>query len=887
MTSTIASIATIQLPAPTQVLTSSWCPDKDLLVVFYRVSHQTKMALYKMQGSKKWEVTIDSRQIGRAEVEVLGVAWSPDAQSLAVISNPPLVSVHSIQTGQVVNDIPFSQTAPLKLANVWWFREEKKVVGNGIPDIFKRGDSTTGSALAILRNLPLLDPMEDDATPLNSNDLFAFQGTRNRAAPTARTIPGSIASWPAFQQRRDDASIAAQAQTAQQAFPEEADKPDDTNLNSILAVADTYGQMHLFLEGSYLLGTLGIRETTYPRSVHKLREFFFAHIGSSAAGDADVVLFPYAAQLPYLATRHCREVARVSTAARELAGYAIQVVKDMRSAWFGTETQGGARLLGQKWVQALEERQTKEFGQEEAYGLLDLTCLLTTGRSSEALMDFLGSGEHMSERSMHKWETMMTEALVKLRDMAEQRVAPAVQRLHLLLQEVQGWATLPQYAVCNINPPTIEACLELAASAIILSSWLATTARKELLRFREFMKWLRYETSRGNATGDHPTPRPQHDILEVNEYLSSSLVVSPIDKWFLGLAAPIKRTALGVPSMDTANLKVAVKKAREALAQWDRGTQQQPVQPRDLPHIERNLDSLLHALASRCQEVFVEACKAAGRSAVVLRSPETVPVPGEAATDLPTGPAAPLVRERTVEDDSKASDAFGVLASCRAFTDRRRVHLFPSPQPDNFVHCLAMRPPLVGDGVGTGPSYLCLARLQQGLGALDTPPTIEVAVFECSVLEDVGGAGHAFELVDLDFFDGSLLVIVYRHPEQGECARIATVGYADLLYHTIPADGYVTGTTRGALMRDVLARVAGGQLPAVPTPIVQSRPLGVAFKTGAVKLAVNGRTGRRVACVLDGTGTVVEVLDMEAEEDEEDVEDEDEDDADAAEEGPE
>ena len=33
-------------------------------------------------------------------------------------------------------------------------------------------------------------------------------------------------------------------------------------------------------------------------------------------------------------------------------------------------------------------------------------------------------------------------------------------------------------------------------------------------------------------------------------------------------------------------------------------------------------------------------------------------------------------------------------------------------------------------------------------------------------------------------------------------------------------------------------------------------------------LAVNGRAGRRVSCVLDGTGTTVEVLDMEAEDEE-------------------
>ena len=36
----------------------------------------------------------------------------------------------------------------------------------------------------------------------------------------------------------------------------------------------------------------------------------------------------------------------------------------------------------------------------------------------------------------------MVDALAKLRDMSEKRAAPALQRLHLLLQEVQGWAAL-------------------------------------------------------------------------------------------------------------------------------------------------------------------------------------------------------------------------------------------------------------------------------------------------------------------------------------------------------------------------------------------------------------------------------------------------------------
>jgi len=34
-----------------------------------------------------------------------------------------------------------------------------------------------------------------------------------------------------------------------------------------------------------------------------------------------------------------------------------------------------------------------------------------------------------------------------------------------------------------------------------------------------------------------------------------------------------------------------------------------------------------------------------------------------------------------------------------------------------------------------------------------------------------------------------------------------------------------------------------------------------------VFLAVNGRVGRRVVCVLDGDGTTMEILDMEGDED--------------------
>ncbi|KAJ3010595.1 hypothetical protein NUW54_g2431 [Trametes sanguinea] len=529
MATTIAPVATISLPNPARILRTAWCPDKDLVVILSRFAHQEKLSLWKMSGSKKWEIDLPGNNDYHVD-RIVDIAWSPDVQSIAVVSNPGMVTIHSIQNGAIERAIPIPGRR-FHITGVWWFRDEKKSPsGNALPEVFKRGENITGSAHAVLRNLPLLDPIQDETKTLTSNDLFAFHGARNRA-PKAPKVPGIIRIWPTLPTDLVAASIASNKPDAKKAFPEAEDEEDDTNVNSIVAVSDSMGNVHLFLEGSYPLGQVRIGAESTPRSLYKLREYLFVHPGpSSDTATAAAPLSPCVLKLPYLTGRHVRDVARVSSAARELTWYAMRVVKEMRTAWFGSEANGGARDMGQKWVNALEERQRNEFGHDEPYALLDLTYLLTTGRSSEALMDYLGSAEHMSERSLQKWETTMIEALTKLRDFSEKRVAPACQRLRLLLQEMQGWAALPQYAVCKFNTEEIDACLAMVARGIVSSAWLAATARKELIRFKEFMKWLRYaslcdasEITRANAA-DHHQPRPQHDILEVNEYLTSGLV---------------------------------------------------------------------------------------------------------------------------------------------------------------------------------------------------------------------------------------------------------------------------------------------------------------------------------------------------------------------------
>ena len=59
----------------------------------------------------------------------------------------------------------------------------------------------------------------------------------------------------------------------------------------------------------------------------------------------------------------------------------------------------------------------------------------------------------------------------------------------------------------------------------------------------------------------------------MNDYLTASLVVSPIDKWFVGPGARITRASLGVPDAD-ADINAALAKARDALKRWDQTVQE-------------------------------------------------------------------------------------------------------------------------------------------------------------------------------------------------------------------------------------------------------------------------------------------------------------------------
>jgi hypothetical protein len=73
------------------------------------------------------------------------------------------------------------------------------------------------------------------------------------------------------------------------------------------------------------------------------------------------------------------------------------------------------------------------------------------------------------------------------------------------------------------------------------------------------------EIGNTSPVADPQSPnQPRHDVLEVNEYLTTGLVKSEIDAWFRGGVPNFSPQDLGVPHHNQ-NLSAAIERARSAL----------------------------------------------------------------------------------------------------------------------------------------------------------------------------------------------------------------------------------------------------------------------------------------------------------------------------------
>ncbi|KAG2154867.1 anaphase-promoting complex, cyclosome, subunit 4-domain-containing protein [Suillus clintonianus] len=843
-----ASLAVLQLSSPCRLLTSACCPDKDLVVLVSRLGGRDRLTLWKMQGTKKWDIEVGCDESSIESVSAL--AWSPCGMTIAVSHGFSRITLHSVQDGHIERSltIPASlhkSEQQHRITGAWWFPGFRDLPRSTIPDIFKRNEINTGSALSILKVLPLLDPLREEDHKLTATDLFAFQGTQTGAALKSST-PEVISDWPSLLPDPSLASLCPPILIDEQG---KTTKDTQVNLsaedeNSLLVIGDDNGKLHCFLDGSYYLGPISTIPSTVPTAVFKdpKQPLFLLHPQTLGSDLLSAAFAPLSVDLPLLASHRIRDFARLSSAARELMWYVMRVIEDLREVWFGSGSLTGAREAGPKWIQLLETRLRDQFGQKEPSAIVELTGLLVAGLCSEGLSDFLSSSEQMSERALQKWESTVTDALVKLRDFSTLRLVPTLQRLHIILEEVRGWSLIPQIVLFGFNADDITHCLSSLKQAVFVSNLLAFQARRELGSFKHFLSFLRYEITLAGNSSETRSP-PEHDILEVNHYLMSGLKTSQIDRWFTGPAPQFDPGDLGLPRHNTDTNKVleeALEQAHAAL-QDPSQTSWQPVgfsvncnvSTADKSHLDKNLWALVHDLAVRCQRVFAHVSKATARSAIVSGSGGATPFQVEASETVPGG-ACQFVRERVVRRNEVS-------------------------HPGNHLQHLAiyltseMRP------------LFCLTRTPYAKCAAGVPLHIDVIVMECSIAGDEPGDVTDVHLCNAEFFDDEILVIVYKVRGTDGPMFAATVQYSALEYQT-QSEGYVNGPARKDMIANVLQRLKEGHLWLKPIPIKRRRQL-TACRDGSVSLAVNGRVGRRVVCILDGDGTTMDILDMEGDED--------------------
>jgi hypothetical protein len=199
---------------------------------------------------------------------------------------------------------------------------------------------------------------QPDLTPTSSaTELFAFHNarTKEKAKPTT---PQVIEAWPSLPSDLLLASIKPSAREDTEARPgNELDVADNANEDSILAVADNQGGIHMYLDGSFPLGHIGAGAPVTSLVKEPASRTFHIHRMSLSDQQPSVSLLSTTVRLPLLDTRHARDMAQLSSTARELVWYMMRTIEAMKESWKGSETQAGANELGANWVRALEGKQ--------------------------------------------------------------------------------------------------------------------------------------------------------------------------------------------------------------------------------------------------------------------------------------------------------------------------------------------------------------------------------------------------------------------------------------------------------------------------------------------------------------------------------------------------
>lgn len=131
------------------------------------------------------------------------------------------------------------------------------------------------------------------------------------------------------------------------------DGQDDESLDkdSIVVAADSAGMLHCFFDGVYPLGAVALGAPCTVTSLHGVAPTPAHFLVHATRGDGT-----NARPLPVRLAQPRRDVAQASSVARDLAWYALRVLREMRETWTGGGNAEGVAGLGKRWMEGLEGR---------------------------------------------------------------------------------------------------------------------------------------------------------------------------------------------------------------------------------------------------------------------------------------------------------------------------------------------------------------------------------------------------------------------------------------------------------------------------------------------------------------------------------------------------
>lgn len=418
--------------------------------------------------------------------------------------------------------------------------------------------AAASQALAMLRTLAPLPPLEPVGAPA---------GTHARM-PHARAAPP--AAVPSAGMARGDGVLAQLPALARAAGDEHT---------SLLLVADGGHTLRVFLDGTVGLGACALGGAGDGALMRAAATEASVLVGDGAALAAVRVALPVRAALP--AVMH---LAELSTGVRHALAHAADAVASAAQAWRTL-----ARPRAAEWHAQLEDL-SKRYAVDLG---VELMTLVMTGRGGPASEQLVLHNLTEGVRTKLTQATIAMEqdarrGLKLVRRYAGTTLAPACERLLLLLQELQGCAAWPErFARFALPAAELAGVVGEVQTCLAVAHALQEQAERELLALDEFFKWWRMGTSVAHAEQDRQERLkteearraiPTHDTLTVLELLRRGFVSPELDALLGGAPDAPARAPPADASMDDEAPPPAVADAAEALfADAPRGASPPPI----------------------------------------------------------------------------------------------------------------------------------------------------------------------------------------------------------------------------------------------------------------------------------------------------------------------